>query len=158
MDAETNSVPGPMRQPRQAIARAKPAALEKPARGGVDVLASDARTNGCERRLLGAFFYCPHALDLFRRLAEHISAGDIRMIAANLTAGIDEHHVALAQGLISRHTVRIRGCLGELNRTKIAAGVRAQPPVRRIDELFHLARLDARGENARRPTLHLERH
>src|SRR5271168_374787 len=95
VDAETDSVPGPMRQTGQPVAGAKTASLEKPARGSIDFLAGDSRTNGVEGCLLGAFFNCPDTLDLGRRLAEYIGAGDIRMIPADLAAGIDEHHVAL---------------------------------------------------------------
>ncbi len=111
-----------------------------------------------ERRLLGLALDLPHPPMLRRGFAEHIGAGDVGVVALDLTAGVDQHQIAFTQGLGAGQAMRILGRLAELDGAEARAGVGADPAVGLVDEAADLGGGHARREHQRCASLDLQRH
>ena len=99
-------------------------------RGGVHRFAGRAGPGGGQRGILRLALDVPD-LPLARgRLAEDGRAGDVRLVALDRAAVVDQHHVALAQLLRLDAAVRKRGVLAE-DRHRVA--LRAERAVRGRD-------------------------
>ena len=154
---EPDAVARAVRQAGDRVAGAEAGCFDDGARGRVDILAGNSRLRRVERRRLGGHLQVPDLALPRCRVAEHVTAGDVGVIAFDRCAGIDQHHVALFERLLVRHAMRIGCRLAEQHGAERRRPVGAECLVGLRDEVFNLRRRDPRGQDTGRGFLHFQR-
>ena len=157
MNLQADAVARPVRNAGQGIARAETARFRFEARRCIDRRAGRAQPGGLESGQLAGLFGVPDLAFVRGGCAEDIAARDIRLIAVQGTAGIDQHHVARFQGFRPGDAVRESRVRSEQHDAEHRPARRTDRLVRLVDEFGDLAGGDAGTQDARRRLVHFQR-
>ena len=156
MPVHADAMSGAVRQAGQLVTRPEAFRFIEGAHGIVHGSRRRAQLSGSERTLLAFRHDIPHPSHVVGHATEHEAARDVRGIAANAAAAIDQHHLALAHGLRLGRAVRIGRRLAQ--QYQPVARLAAQRRSCGIDQRGDVTRGHTGADALPGPTLGRQRH